>query len=112
MDQRSEHIVWWTLITLSIGYFIYDIFYKLLLVDVNIDNDLISVNYYSIVFRREELKIEIKDFIDIKSTRLGQIEIIIEGKNGPIRKSFFNNSSPWNDLNEKLKKLKTIANKK
>lgn len=108
MDFFSEHFFWSTLIILIVGRFLYDLFYKLLITDVETENDLITIVHYSIVFGKEEMKIKLEDIEEMKSKSADQITIVINGENGPVHKKFYNNASPWSEINRKLTELKKL----
>lgn len=108
MDFFSEHLFWSTVIIFIVGRFLYDLFYKILITDVETDNDLITIVHYSIVFGKEEMKIKLEDIEAMNSKSADQITIVINGEYGPVYKKFYNNASPWSEINRKLNELQKL----
>ncbi len=107
----AEYIFWSSLIIMIVGHFLYTIFYQLLIVDVAIENDLITIVHFSIVFGKEELKIKTVDMLELKSKNANSIKFVTSGTNGPIEKSFYSNVKPWDELNRKLTEIKKLLPK-
>jgi hypothetical protein len=113
LDLFNDEALWWNLLVVEVGRIFYIIFFKLLLVDIKIEEGEIRVKYYSIAFKGETLVISNDELIDLESKKPNSIVFIINGTNGPIKKPFYSKSPPWGPLNLKLIEInKTIANNK
>ena len=113
LDLFKDEALWLSLLVVEVGRILYTIFFKLLLVNIKIEEGEIRVNYYSIAFKEETLVIRNDELIDLESKKPNLIVFIINGTNGPIKKTFYSNSPPWGPLNLKLIEInKTFANNK
>lgn len=100
-------------IAMIILYIISLIFSNTLLYEIKILDDTYIFKTYSLFYKKEELIIKQKDFISIqyhteKIFRDDALEISFRGEFTIIKREFYINSSPWDELNQKIIFLKNV----
>jgi hypothetical protein len=99
---------WGSIVFIITGYFLYNLFYVPLLFDISIEQDSVTLKFYTVIFKKEELALKTGSILDLKHEHSNFIVFQIEGTNGPINKKFYLHLSPWDKLNFKLTELKSV----
>jgi hypothetical protein len=104
-------------IAMIILYIISLIFSNTLLYEIKIVDDKYIFKTYSLLYKKVELIIKQKDFISIqyhteKIFRDDALEISFRGEFTTIKREFYLNSSPWDEINQNIIYLKNIESKK
>lgn len=100
-------------ITIILIYLLSMFFSNTLLYEIEIESKTYVFRAYSLFYKKEELIIDKKDFISIKYKNeffLGNdaLEISYKGEFTTVKKDFYINSSPWDDLNQNIIFLKNV----
>lgn len=94
-------------IAIIILYLLSLVFSNTLLYEVKIENDSYVFKTYSLFYKKEEVIISKRDFISIeyhteKIFRNDALEISFRGEFSTIKRDFYINSPPWDELTQKI----------
>ncbi len=104
-------------IAMIILYIVSLIFSDTLLYEIKIVNDTYIFKTYSLFYKNEEIIIKQKNFLSIeyhteKILRNDALEISYNGEFAPVKRNFYINTSPWDELNRNIIFLKNVESNK